>query len=65
VTRPTLFDYVALDRRTRRLVTALFDIVRSGRVRVEIGSTRPLTEARQAHEALEARETIGATLLIP
>jgi NADPH2:quinone reductase len=34
-------------------------------VRVEIGQTFPLAEARQAHEALEARRTIGATLLLP
>ena len=65
VTRPTLFDYVASTEELDASSTAVFDIVRSGRVRVEIGSTRPLTEARQAHEALEARETIGATLLIP
>jgi NADPH2:quinone reductase len=56
VTRPTLFDYVA---------AALFAVIRSGRVRVEIGQTWPLDQVRAAHEALEARRTVGSTLLIP
>lgn len=65
LTRPTLFDYVATTADLDASAAALFDVIASGQVRIEIGVERPLTEARQAHEALEARETIGATLLIP
>jgi NADPH2:quinone reductase len=34
-------------------------------VKIEIGAEFPLKEAKAAHEALEARQTTGSTLLIP
>ena len=43
----------------------LFDVVRSGRVKVEIGRTWPLAEAAEAHRALEARATTGSIVLLP
>jgi NADPH2:quinone reductase len=64
-TRPTLFDYVATTAELDDSAAALFALIADGRVRIEIGQTFPLAEARQAHEALESRRTIGASLLIP
>jgi NADPH2:quinone reductase len=64
-TRPTLFDYVATTSEMDASAAALFDVIRAGIVRIDIGQTFALSEARQAHEALEARATIGASLLIP
>ncbi len=64
-TRPTLFDYVATTGELDASAAALFDVIRTGIVRIDIGQTFALSEARQAHEALEARSTIGASLLIP
>jgi NADPH2:quinone reductase len=64
-TRPTLFDYVATTGELDASAAALFDVIRAGIVRIDIGQTFALSEARQAHEALEARSTIGASLLIP
>jgi NADPH2:quinone reductase len=64
-TRPTLFDYVATVEELRASAAALFAVLSSGQVRIEIGQTFPLAQARQAHEALEGRRTVGATLLIP
>jgi NADPH2:quinone reductase len=64
-TRPTLFDYVATVAELDGSAAALFELIASGRIRVEIGQRFALSEARRAHEALEARETIGASLLIP
>jgi NADPH:quinone reductase len=65
LTRPTLMTYTA--RREDLLSTAeeLFDVVRSGAVRVEIHRTYPLEEAAQAHRNLEARRTTGSTVLLP
>lgn len=65
LTRPTLFDYVATTPELDVSAQALFDVIASGAVEIEIGQTFPLAEVRRAHEALEARETIGASLLIP
>lgn len=65
LTRPTLFDYVATTAELDESAAALFAVIASGAVKVEIGQTFPLAQARQAHEALEARRTTGSTLLIP
>lgn len=65
LTRPTLFDYVATTPELDASAQALFDVIASGAMEIEIGQTFPLAEVRRAHEALEARETIGASLLIP
>lgn len=64
-TRPTMFDYVISKAELDASAAALFDVLADGRVRIEIGQTFPLAEARLAHEALEGRRTIGASLLIP
>jgi len=64
-TRPTLFDYVATTEELDACAAALFEVIASDKVRVDIGQTFPLSEARRAHEALEGRATIGASLLIP
>jgi NADPH2:quinone reductase len=64
-TRPTLGDYVATTAELDESAGAVFGMVGSGRLKVEIGQTFPLGEARNAHEALEARRTVGATLLAP
>lgn len=65
LTRPTLMTYTA--RREDLLATAaeLFEVVRSGAVRIEIRQTYPLAEAAQAHRDLEARRTTGSTVLLP
>jgi NADPH2:quinone reductase len=65
LTRPTLFDYVATTEELDASAAALFDVIARGEVRIDIGQTFPLAEAKAAHEALEGRETVGASLLIP
>lgn len=65
VTRPRLFDYIATTAELDESAEALFAVLGSGAVKIDIGQTFPLAEARAAHEALEGRRTTGATLLIP
>ena len=65
LTRPTMGDYLATPAELDESSGALFAMIGSGKVKIEIGQTFPLAEARRAHEALEARETVGASLLIP
>jgi NADPH2:quinone reductase len=65
LTRPTLGDYVATTEELDASAAALFHVIETGAVKVNIDQTFPLSEARRAHEALEGRETTGATLLIP
>jgi NADPH2:quinone reductase len=65
LTRPRLFDYIVTTQELDESAAALFAVLESGAVKIEIGQTFPLAEARAAHEALEGRRTTGATVLIP
>jgi NADPH:quinone reductase len=64
-TRPTLFDYVTSEAELDASSGELFAMIASGKVAIEIGQTFPLADVRLAHQTLEARDTIGASLLIP
>jgi NADPH2:quinone reductase len=41
----------------------LFDIVMSGKVKINIEQRYPLEQVQQAHRDLEARKTTGCTIL--
>jgi NADPH2:quinone reductase len=63
--RPTLFTFLADRRRFEQMTRDLFRVVRSGAVKISISSRLPLADAGAAHQALEARETTGSTILLP
>jgi NADPH2:quinone reductase len=65
LTRPTLVHYTA--KREDLVATAndLFDVVKSGKVKIEISQRYALKDAAQAHTDLEARKTTGSTILTP
>jgi NADPH2:quinone reductase len=65
ITRPSLAHYVATRDELLQSASRLFDVVLSGAVKVEIGRSYPLAEAAAAHRDLEARKTVGSTLLVP
>lgn len=64
LTRPTVFDYVARRDELERGAAELFEVVRSGAVKVEVRYTWPLEEAVMAHRALAARGTTGSVVLL-
>ena len=61
-TRPSLTHYTA--RRADLVASAndLFDIVASGKVKIDINQRYPLAEAARAHRDLEGRRTTGSTI---
>ncbi len=65
VTRPTLAHYTAKRADLEALGGELFDMVASGKVRIEVNQTYALNDAAQAHRDLEARKTTGSTILLP
>ena len=65
LTRPTLFHYIAKRAELLRAARELFDVIGRGVVRIEIGQSYALQDAAQAHRDLEARRTVGSTVLIP
>jgi NADPH2:quinone reductase len=65
VTRPTMFDYVGTREELERTAARLFDRIERGVVRAAVNQRFALADAADAHRALEARQTTGATVLIP
>lgn len=64
-TRPVLAHHTAKREELVALGTELFDIVSSGKVRIQINQTYALADAANAHRDLEARKTTGSTILLP
>jgi len=65
VQRPTLQTYTRTPELLRERASALFALLAEGRLKVRIGGRYPLSEARRAHEDLEARRTTGKLILVP
>jgi NADPH2:quinone reductase len=65
VTRPTIVHYTAKRADLEALGAELFEVVASGKVRIEVNQTYPLKDAAQAQRDLEARKTTGSTVLLP
>jgi NADPH2:quinone reductase len=63
LTRPTLFNYIADRAELETAARELFDVVESGKVKIEIKQRYPLKDAAEAHRDLEARKTSGSTIL--
>jgi NADPH2:quinone reductase len=63
VTRPTMFSYFA--RYGAEMMASLVDVVKAGKVTVEVGRSYPLADAAQAHADLEARATTGSVVILP
>lgn len=65
LTRPTLFTYYADADDAAEGYAALFDVVSSGAVKINVEQTYALDDVVQAHTDLEGRKTVGSTILIP
>ena len=65
VTRPTLMTYTALRSDLEASAAELFDVVKSGKVKIEINQRYALVDAAQAHRDLEGRKTTGSTVFTP
>jgi NADPH:quinone reductase len=62
VTRPSLGPYTAARADLVSLANDLFDIVKSGKVKIDINQRYALKDAVQAHKDLESRKTTGSTV---
>jgi NADPH2:quinone reductase len=65
ITRPTLATYAAKREDLEAMAADLFEMVTSGKIKIEIHQRFPLADAAQAHIALESRRTTGKTILLP
>jgi NADPH:quinone reductase len=65
LTRPTLATYTARRDDLETCASALFEVVASGAVKINVNQRFALKDAAEAHRALEARRTTGSTVLLP
>lgn len=65
LTRPTLGNYIATREELLGRTNDLFAWIEAGELDVRIGATFPMSQAADAHRALEARQTTGKVLLTP
>jgi NADPH:quinone reductase len=65
LTRPSLGNYVATRDELIARSSAVFDMLASGKLKLRIEHTYPLSEVERAHRDLEGRKTTGKLLLIP
>jgi NADPH2:quinone reductase len=65
ITRPTLMSHTASPETLADMAANLFEMVGSGKVKIEIGQRYPLADAPRAHQDLEARRTPASSLLMP
>ncbi|WP_404439129.1 quinone oxidoreductase family protein [Stutzerimonas chloritidismutans] len=65
VTRPVLAGYADTAERLRAMAAELFEMIASGKIKVEIGQRYALSEAAEAQRQLSAGKTTGSTVLLP
>ena len=65
LTRPAIMHYLGTREALERGGEELFRVLGQGAVQPAVNHVYPLAEAAEAHRALEARETTGATVFLP
>jgi NADPH2:quinone reductase len=65
VTRPTLATHIASRADLVARSNDLFEVVSSGKVKIETTARYKLADAQQAHRDLEGRKTTGSVILVP
>ncbi len=65
VTRPAIMHYMAKREDMLASAAELFEVVKSGAVKIAVIQVFPLKEAAEAHRAIEERRTTGSTVLMP
>lgn len=64
-TRPTMAHYVAAREDLLHSAGRVFEMMKSGALKVNVDQRLPLRQVVAAHKALEAGETTGSTVFVP
>ena len=64
-TRPSLAGYADTRERFEAMAAELFDMLASGKLKVDVSQRFPLAEAGKAQDAVAGRQTTGSTVLLP
>jgi NADPH2:quinone reductase len=64
-TRPTLASYTSNREELEATAGELFDVVRSGKVKIAVNHVYRLADVQQVHRDLESRKTTGSVVMLP
>ena len=65
LTRPAIMHYMEKREDLVKSADDLFETLKTGKIKSNVNHIYPLSEVSEAHRAIEARETMGATVLVP
>ncbi|SHE88928.1 NADPH2:quinone reductase [Modicisalibacter ilicicola DSM 19980] len=65
LTRPSLAGYADSHQRLEQMSGELFEMLESGKLKIDIAQRYPLDKAGEAQAALAERKTTGSTVLLP
>jgi len=65
MTRPSMGPYIATRAMLLETANDLFDVVKSGAVKINVTGSYALKDAAKAHIDLEGRKTTGSIILVP
>ena len=65
LTRPAMIHYATPRSHMLAMADELFGMVLAGKIKSEPSQSYALADAARAHQALESRKTVGATVLVP
>jgi NADPH2:quinone reductase len=64
-TRPTLVTYTAANEDLHASAAAVFDMFKSGALKVSVNQRYPMADIAKAHADLEGGRTTGSTVILP
>nr|WP_299240893.1 quinone oxidoreductase [uncultured Halomonas sp.] len=65
LTRPSLAGYADTHKRLKQMAGELFEMIESGKIKIDVAQSYPLEKAGEAQAALAERKTTGSTVLLP
>ena len=65
LTRASLLHYATTGEEVRTAAAALFDAIARGGIKIRLNRTYKLADVAEAHRDLEARRTVGSSVLLP
>ena len=65
ITRPSLVHHIFTRQDLEKRAGEVMKWVLAKRLKVRIGATYPLADAKKAHDDLEGRNTTGKVLILP
>ncbi len=65
LTRPSIAQYFTNRRELQAGADSIFEKIKFGKIKIRIAKKYKLSDAKQAHQDLEARKLVGPAILIP